>query len=67
MFTRIVNRVLGMIGRASRIDLDAGAARDFDLPPQTPPSRPTLRVIEGGLARPGRVEIGTKSPHRHAS
>lgn len=48
----LANRFLGMCGRASRLDLDSGAAPEFDAPvPRLSAGRPQLRVIEGGKNR----------------
>ena len=73
MFPRLINRliglllghILGMTGRASRLDLDAGAARDFTTASSGQASNtPQLRVIEGGRqsAKPAGPNSGRPQP-----
>jgi hypothetical protein len=65
LVSRILGRILGMTGRASRLDLDAGAARDFTIAPVgKPSSQPHLRVIEGGRqsAKPAGPTSGRPQP-----
>ena len=67
MVSRLLNRLLGILGRSSRLDLDQGAAREFDAPVAIRRDRPELRVIAGGRDGVAPIAANKKPPHRHAS
>ena len=67
LISPIIGKVLGMVGRASRLDLDEGQVPEMAFPPPAPPIRekaggqPHLRLIEGGRATTPGV---TRTPIR---
>jgi hypothetical protein len=70
MLHRLIDAVLGMVARASRLDLDAGRAKEMDFgceeARRVPRDPIHLVVIEGGRKEnPGDVRTSPQAPRRN--